>query len=195
MFVSIALTIALALEAPSAPLAAQPPAPITVGAPSLAYDPAPATPPRSAPLPERRGDRPELSIHWGTFGVLDSEVLFEGGFEYRFPERSLGGVLDLQPIVGTSLLADGGIYVYAGARYEHHFAERFFLAPSFAAGLYQDSGVDLGGPLEFRSGLDFGVRVTPNIEAAVGFYHLSNGGIYSINGGSESALFSLAFGR
>lgn len=140
----------------------------------------------------RRG--PELALNFGTFGVLDTEVVFETGLEYRFATRDVAGVLDLQPIVGLTLLADGGTYVYAGARHEWYFTDRFFLAPSFGAGIYQEGGVDLGGPLEFRSGLDLGARVTDSIEAAVGFYHLSNGGLYSLNGGAESALFSLAFG-
>lgn len=150
------------------------------------------TPPRRGTGSEHEG--PELSLHWGTFGVLDAEVLFEGGLEYRFGERSLGGLIDLHPIVGVSLLADGGTYVFAGARHEWNIGSGVFLAPSFAAGVYQDAGVDLGGPLEFRSGLDLGIHVTEHIETAIGFYHLSNGGLYSLNGGSESALFSVAFG-
>lgn len=137
---------------------------------------------------------PEIALNWGTFGVLDSEVVFEVGLEYRFAARDFAGVIDLQPIVGVTLLADGGTYAFAGARHEWYFTDRFFLAPSFAAGIYQEGGVDLGGPLEFRSGLDLGVRLTDNIETAVGFYHLSNGGLYSLNGGAESALFSVAFG-
>ena len=143
--------------------------------------------------PPRSQDH-ELSLHWGSFGIGDSEVLFEGGLEYRFPAIDVAGLIELHPLVGASLLADGGTYVYGGARHEWYFTDRLFLAPSFAVGIYQGNGVDLGGPLEFRSGLDLGARVSDHIEAAVGIYHLSNGGLYSINGGAESALFSLAFG-
>lgn len=137
---------------------------------------------------------PELSVHWGTFGIADSEVVFEGGLEYRFAAQTLFEGFDLHPIAGTSLLADGGTYVYAGARHEWYLSERLFVAPSFAAGIYQEGGVDLGGPLEFRSGLDLGYRLSDRVESALGIYHLSNGGLYALNGGAESLLFSVAYG-
>ena len=55
-------------------------------------------------------------------------------------------------------------------------------------------GGDLGAPLEFRSGLDLGVRPSDELELTAGIYHLSNGGLYSLNGGAESALFGVTFG-
>jgi hypothetical protein len=155
---------------------------------------APVQGPAKARSASSRSQDHELSLHWGTFGIADSEVLFEGGFEYRFPAIEVGELIDLHPLVGVSLLGDGGTYVYGGARHEWYFTDSLFLAPSFGVGIYQGNGVDLGGPLEFRSGIDLGARVSEHIEAAVGIYHLSNGGLYSINGGAESALFSLAFG-
>jgi hypothetical protein len=96
-------------------------------------------------------------------------------------------------VVGTSVLDDGGNYSYAGGRYEFLLGDRWCLAPSFTAGVYAPGGVDLGGPLEFRSGLDVLYRLTPDLSFGAGFYHLSNGGLYSRNGGSESLLFSLVF--
>lgn len=182
-FVLIASLLTPSVEpAPAAPIAAL----------TLSVAEALLERPKATPATKSQGR--ELSVHWGTFGIGDSEVIFEGGLEYRFPARDFAGLFELHPIIGTSLLADGGIYIYGGARHEWYFTDRLFLAPSFAAGIYQHSGVDLGGPLEFRSGIDLGARVSDHIEAALGIYHLSNGGLYSLNGGAESALFSLAFG-
>ncbi|MFT6109642.1 MAG: hypothetical protein ACJA2W_002564 [Planctomycetota bacterium] len=181
------IILAALLASPTEPTPVVPSAAFTLSVSAASAEPATAL-----ARPRRQGR--ELSLHWGTFGIAESDVLFEGGLEYRFAAYDLAGLIELNPIVGTSLLADGGVYVYAGVRHEWYFTDRFFLAPSFAAGVYQDGGVDLGGPLEFRSGVDLGARVSDRLEAAIGIYHLSNGGLYSINGGAESALFSLAYG-
>jgi len=131
-----------------------------------------------------------VSLSFGTFGVLDTEELFEVGLEYR-----LAPVIgEFRPIVGASILQDGGNYIYAGTRYEHELAPSWFVAPSFAAGIYSPGSIDLGGPVEFRSGLDIGHDVTNELALSIGFYHLSNGGIYSKNGGSESLVFSVTYG-
>lgn len=129
----------------------------------------------------------ELSLNTGTFGVGDTEELFVVGAEYRAKPVWEG----VRPIVGASLLEDGGNYVYAGARYDWDVADRWQLSPSLAAGIYSAESLDLGGPVEFRSGLDAGYRLNDDWKIAVGFYHLSNGGIYSENGGSEALLLSL----
>jgi lipid A 3-O-deacylase len=130
-----------------------------------------------------------LALSVGTFGVLDTEELFEAGLEYRMRPVAYG----LRPIVGASVLQDGGNYIFGGARYEYNLTERWQIAPSFAAGIYSAGSIDLGGPLEFRSGLDVSRRISPDLSVALGFYHLSNGGLYSLNGGSESLVFSLAY--
>ena len=78
-------------------------------------------------------------------------------------------------------------------RGEWPLTERLGIAPSFAPGIYSPGGVDLGGPLEFRSGIDLTWRLDDSFTLAAGLYHLSNGGLYSRNGGSESLLFSLTY--
>ncbi len=127
-----------------------------------------------------------LAFSWGTFGILDTEELIEVDLEWRMPET----VLNLRPIIGASLLNDGGNYAYSGLRYEAELSSKWRLSPSFALGLYSPGDVDLGGPIEFRSSLDLSYQVTPNSQFGFGISHLSNGGIYSRNGGSESLLFT-----
>ena len=134
-------------------------------------------------------DDRSLALSFGTFGVLDTEELFEVSLEYRAREIGYG----LRPIVGASVLQDGGNYVFAGLRYEHELGAKWEVAPSFAAGIYSAGSIDLGGPLEFRSGLDVSRRITDDLSFGVGFYHLSNGGLYSLNGGSESLVFTFGY--
>jgi len=129
----------------------------------------------------------EVALQWGTFGLADAEQLFQVGVEYRAEPLVLG----ISPIVGASVLDDGGTYVHAGGRYDLDLGDRWQISPSFAPGIYSGESFDLGGPIEFRSGIDLSYRLRERWKVAVGVYHLSNGGLYSRNGGSEALLFSL----
>jgi hypothetical protein len=144
----------------------------------------------SSLAPERLGaPGHELAANWGTFGMLDTEQLFRYGLEYRAEPVTVG----VRPIVGVSYLEDDGTYVYVGGRLDHEVLPGWRLSPSFAAGLYDHESFDLGGPVEFRSGLDVLRHLDGPWWLGVGGYHLSNGGIYSRNGGSEVLLFSLTY--
>ena len=125
-----------------------------------------------------------LALSIGTFGVLDTEELVEVDLELRMPKMSY----DLRPIIGVSMLNDGGNYVYSGMRYDLGVTDNWTVSPSFAVGLYSPGHVDLGGPIEFRSALDISYRLTGESQIGFGLSHLSNGGIYSRNGGSESLV-------
>ena len=127
-------------------------------------------------------------MNWGTFGIGDTEELFVVGAEYRWDPVWKG----IRPIVGASELADSGNYVYGGARYDLDVTERWQLSPSFAVGIYSGETLDLGGPVEFRSGIDLSYRFVEAWKLGIGMYHLSNGGLYSRNGGANALLFSLA---
>jgi lipid A 3-O-deacylase len=127
-----------------------------------------------------------LALSWGTFGIADTEQIVQLDLEWRMPAV----VWNLRPVLGGSLLHDGGNYAYGGLRYDYEIGSEWSLSSSFAIGLYSPGEVDLGGPLEFRSGLDISYRVTPNSSFGIGISHLSNAGIYSRNGGSESLIFT-----
>ena len=131
----------------------------------------------------------ELAVQWGTFGLGSTEELFVIGAEVR-PAPFWK---ELRPIAVVAELEDGAEYIYAGVRYDLSLTERWILSPSFAPGIYLGETFDLGGPLEFRSGVDLAYRFHDHWKGAAGIYHLSNGGIYSRNGGSEVLLFTLAY--
>ncbi|MEM9378999.1 MAG: acyloxyacyl hydrolase [Planctomycetota bacterium] len=137
----------------------------------------------------------DLAVHVGTFGALDTEQLFEFGVEARLSPLGRVRRFALRPIFGGSVLDDGGHYWYVGGRAEIALTRErdLTLGLSFAPGIYRKGSWDLGGPVEFRSGIDLSAAVTPGISVGAGLYHLSNGGMYSENGGAESAVFSLAF--
>ena len=70
------------------------------------------------------------------------------------------------------------------------------VTPQFAVSLYeQGDGRDLGGVVEFRSGLEVAYAFAKGPRVGVLFYHLSNGDFYDFNPGSNSFVVTLSFGR
>ena len=141
-------------------------------------------------------DRPDcergpcaLAHQHGSFG-LEKENDALVGLEWRVPRLKW----DLRPIVGWSHISGGGNYWFAGLRYDWEFTDRWTLGPSAAAGVYQAGDIDLGGPVEFRTGIDLTYRITGDLRAGVGFYHVSNASLYEDNGGANALLFSLGAG-
>ncbi len=136
----------------------------------------------------------DLAANIGTFGALQTEQVFEVGLEARLTSFDVLNSFSLRPIVGASLLDDGGNYWYVGARAEIDLDDEgeYSLGLSFAPGIYSPGGVDLGGPVEFRSGIDLNLEVFDGVTFGAGLFHLSNGGLYSRNQGSESILFTFA---
>jgi lipid A 3-O-deacylase len=136
------------------------------------------------------GDRPSLTLSAGRLEVLDNPQFGELSLEYRFPEQRWG----LIPTAGMTVIERGGSYVYGGLRYEIPFAERFYVAPNFAAGLYEDGdGRNLGGAVEFRSMLEVGVQLSEHSKLGLGFSHLSNANLYERNGGTEELVLRYTF--
>jgi hypothetical protein len=61
--------------------------------------------------------------------------------------------------------------------------------PFTGAGLYEEGdGKDLGGPVEFRSGLEVAVRAGARWWVGLSYYHLSNAVLYDRNPGEESLV-------
>ncbi|HKV10560.1 MAG TPA: acyloxyacyl hydrolase [Thermoanaerobaculia bacterium] len=133
----------------------------------------------------------------GQFEVFDGGRSWEAGWEARFATRRfrrLPGFLEnATPVAGAMASSQGSLYAYGGFRFEHSLGERWTLTPSWAAGLYHrgtDGGKDLGGTVEFRSGVELAFRVTRRSRIGLCLYHLSNGGFYRFNPGTESLILT-----
>lgn len=126
-----------------------------------------------------------LTGYLGKFDVFDDgSALF--GAEYR------GNYVwhNLRPVGGAEVTEDEDIYGFAGIHYDLYLTDDIVVTPNFVAGLYnRHDGKKLGGPIEFRSGIE-ATYVLPN-ESRVGaaFNHISNASIYDKNPGAESVLF------
>ena len=136
------------------------------------------------------GGEIEAAVYSGIFDTDASKPSFELGFEIRrlFYWRGLGF---MGGIAGTE---DESVWVYGGARYDSTDRSVWTVAPGFAITLYeQGDGKDLGQPLEFRSSLEVGRRVSEKLRVGLIFYHLSNASMRPVNPGSNSLVLSFAF--
>lgn len=133
------------------------------------------------------------AVSAGAFDVSNDDRSFEGGLEYRL--RPLRAVA-LTPAFGASATSDGNVWIYGGLRYDLELGEHWILTPHLAAGLYEEGdGKDLGGPIEFRTGLELAYRWSRGPRLGVNFYHISNARLYDHNPGSNSLVLTFSFGR
>lgn len=160
--------------------------PPAAAAPADAAEPAPAEPlwvPR------------EWAFSAGVFDLVESDRA-EAGVEVRSASRPLrlfGRDWRLEPAFGAMVNEDAGYYGYLAFRLPIEIGERWRATPFVGAGLYSaGDGVDLGGALEFRSGLEISVRLGERTGLGLSYYHLSNASIYDLNPGSESLVLVLA---
>ena len=135
-------------------------------------------------------DRNQFELSFGVFGIDDkvptAQLQVEEQFAAKFGPFS--------PILGTLFTTAGDAYGYAGIAYMLPANKRFLIRPTFAVGSYfRGRGQNLGGTLEFNSGLEFNYMVENNIRLGISVHHISNAGIYTHNPGVEYFVFSYLF--
>lgn len=127
-----------------------------------------------------------LTLSAGSFDVADENTP-NFGIEYR----GASFWHDLLPIAGVQGNVDGGVYGYAGLLYDWQFAENWHLSPNVAVGAYDDhSSKDLGGTLEFRSGIELEYAFVNQHRLGLAVHHLSNAHIYDQNPGTEQVMMT-----
>lgn len=94
------------------------------------------------------------------------------------------------PVVDFSITDKGGAWLGFGLYQQFDLdigGLPAFAGFSFAPGVYMQGGdVDLGYPIEFRSGVELGVRFAENWQVSLSYDHRSNGDISSLNPGLET---------
>jgi hypothetical protein len=142
----------------------------------------------------------EIAVGVGDFDV--EEDIGDGPFEVDLVFR-LNGIemwrwekhgISVVPAFGILGTDEETFYAWAGNAVLIPLGAGFELIPELGVGYYErGEGKRLGGELEFRSGLGVTYRPTDALHLGVGFYHLSNAGIYELNPGVNSLLFTVGF--
>jgi lipid A 3-O-deacylase len=103
----------------------------------------------------------------------------------------------LIPAFGISATKDENYWVYGGLRWDWEVGTNWVVTPQFAISVYERGngpGKELGGAIEFRSGLEGAYRFENGQRLGLLFYHLSNSSIYELNPGSNSLVLTWSFG-
>lgn len=138
----------------------------------------------------RGGDLPRVIAGVGIFDVArDGET--EGRVEFRLG-RSF---LIFNPMVGVLGTASGATYGYAGLNFDVNLPGPYDFALNSAVGAYhRGDGRNLGGVIEFRSGIEFHYSMLKFVGLGVGYHHISNASLYKRNPGANSLSFFLKLG-
>ncbi len=138
-----------------------------------------------------------FAVYGGIYDTKSSKEnrASELGVEYRFAPLEVPKVT-LRPAIGITNTDEDSFWIYGGLRLDHALGRRWMISPQFAVTLYEDGdGKDLGGVLEFRSGLEISYGFAEGPRVGLVFYHLSNGGFYSFNPGSNSLVLTVSLDR
>jgi len=104
--------------------------------------------------------------------------------EYRSDHELLR---EIKPLVGAFATSDGSGYVHAGAYRDFPFAPRWVVTPHLSVGAYaHGSENNLGGRLEFQSGVDLFYRLDRGWRIGATLRHVSNAGTGDYNPGIET---------
>ena len=129
----------------------------------------------------------------GEFAVSLGEVLERraepaGEVYYRFNLPVKDG--PFQRIAGLSVGEEGETWIGFGQAWTYDFTRSVYTELHAMTGLYFDNGgFDLGGPIEFRSGIELGYRNRSGWRFGLSYDHRSNAGIYKENPGIETVAF------
>lgn len=135
------------------------------------------------------------AFYGGIYDTVNDDNPLELGVEYRFRTFELF-TLDIEPAVGVAGTEDENAWVYLSFRWDWPLGERWTVTPQTGISLYeQGDGKDLGGVVEFRSGLEIAYRLPGGSQLGLLFYHLSNADIYDENPGSNSLVLIWSLGR
>lgn len=138
----------------------------------------------------RNPDTPRLAFSAGQVVERRADTASEVYFRYDLGHK-LG---PFGNAVGASFGENGEIWVGYGQTYTINFGDSPFYTELHAMpGIYLDNGgFDLGGPIEFRSGIEIGFENRKGWRFAASYDHRSNAGIYDDNPGIETVQFRIS---
>ncbi len=122
--------------------------------------------------------------YFDVIGADNSSTQF--GVEYRAKPLQYA----IRPVIGVNVTTDSSVYGYIGLNWDAELVkDQLYLIPNFVAGAYKNGdGKDLGGAIEFRSGIELAYQFPNSHRLGVAFNHISNASIYRKNPGAETAM-------
>lgn len=137
------------------------------------------------------GEQSYLTLGGGIFEVLDDT---HDSTEFRLEYRHQNVWRNLYPSLGLMYNTDDAIYGVFSLNYDVYlYKKNIVLTPYTGVGLYEENdSKNLGGPIEFRSGIELAYECDQGYRVGVNFGHMSNAGIYEKNPGQESLVVNVS---
>lgn len=139
------------------------------------------------PAAQAEDKKDYITGYIGYFDVIGADnSAAQFGVEYRARPLQYG----IRPTIGINATNDSSVYAYAGINWDVPVVDnQLYLIPSFVAGAYKNGdGKDLGGALEFRSGIELAYEFPNAHRLGLALNHISNASLYRKNPGSETAM-------
>ena len=130
-------------------------------------------------------------------GWFDFNRQKDQGAEFRIEYRSDYKIpyIQAKPFVAVGGATSSHFFAGAGILWDVYFGKRFVMTPSFAPHLYtgDDSKLDMGHAIEFRSQLEFAYRFDDRSRLGLAISHYSNAGLGEKNPGTETATLYYSY--
>lgn len=135
-------------------------------------------------------EQPFITVGIGVFDAIHDEP---ASTEFHLEYRHQNVWKQLYPSIGLMVNTDSAIYGVFSLNYDIDLSNSFYLTPFTGVGIYEENdSKDLGGPVQFRSGLEIAYQGDNGYRAGVRFSHMSNASIYEDNPGEESIVLNLS---
>jgi lipid A 3-O-deacylase len=136
-----------------------------------------------AAAPAMAGDEPaRLKLGVGYYDVFDDQ----NALDVKAEIHSSREWWIVHPWVGLEANSDGGIWGGFGIAADLKLSEQWIITPSTSVGLYgEGDSKDLGGVVQFRSGLELAYKFENAHRLGLELTHMSNASIYDSNPGTE----------
>ena len=133
---------------------------------------------------------PFLNLTMGKLGVFDPDKKNNRyGMEYRGTPITKWALI---PSYGISWSTEKSKYLYTELKHDWLFKKHWVFTTSLGVGFFDNSNnIDLGYPIEFRSGFELTFKFENGYRLGFNAYHLSNSRLSSKNPGTESLSISL----
>lgn len=138
----------------------------------------------------KAGENSYITVGAGKYDVLHNQ---DGAAEFRLEYRHENIWKQLYPSIAAMANTDGAVYGVFSLNYDINLCQKVTLTPFTGAGLYaKGSSKDLGGPIEFRSGVELAYELENEDRIGINFSHMSNASLYDRNPGVEELVLNLS---
>jgi hypothetical protein len=135
-------------------------------------------------------DYPMISITAGKVGAFTPDRRSDRyGIEYRGMPFSKWKLI---PTVGVAWSTKESKFIYSELKHDWSLKHHLTFTTSLGVGIFDNNkNLDLGYPVEFRTGFELSYRFDKGYRVGVAAFHLSNSRLSQKNPGTEAIVLSL----